>query len=62
MMLYSQLFDEYTSKMMWLCNKQEFSQQKKFVISKDITDRTIIKLLYIHDYMREEFKKCSKRP
>lgn len=50
--LYNQVFDEYTNKIMWLCNKQGFSQQKRFVISKDITERMFIDLLRVHEQVK----------
>lgn len=51
--LYNQLFDDYTRKMMWLTNKKEFSQAKKFVISKNITEKSFIELLRIQEHLKD---------
>lgn len=69
-MLYNQVFDDYTRQMMWLTNKQGFSQNKKFVISRDIKEKTFIELLRVHEFLKQEnglpnafdFKPSSKAP
>lgn len=53
-LLYNQVFDDYTTQMMWLCNKQDFSQNKKFVISRDIKEKALIELLRVHEFLKQE--------
>ena len=53
-MFYNQVFDDYARQMMWLTNKQGFSQQKKFVISRDIKEKALIELLRVHEFLKQE--------
>ena len=53
--LYNQVFLDYSRQMVWLCSKKDFSQNKRFVIAKDIEQRMTIELLRVH-----EFLKCQK--
>lgn len=51
---YNSLFEDYKRQMIWLLNKQEFSQNKKYVILQDINQRIYIELLRIHEHLKDK--------
>jgi hypothetical protein len=51
--VYNQLFDDYTRQMVWLADKNDFSQAKRHIIAKDISKRCFNELCRLHLHLLE---------